>query len=345
MSLLSSIKNRSELLIYGYIKNIHNNVIIGVIHIISDFYGSNYDDLFIAIFAETDDGLGCVMEFDVTKKMKQKVYKTNIFCKEYSNERMYCVNDNNIYEVGNKLGNNFKYSIETNKKISLPDNIVPRGGGGLVYSNKHGLIVIGGLSGSIYSNGCERSMEILKTNASKWKNLSPMITKKSGLACCLFNDDYIFECGGVNWDSSMTTQNPFGNFLDTRSLYNINNNKWKPLKSMNHSRRSCVAAHDYIKNRIIVGGDPSFNKSMECYELNNNIWIDMPQTIYNHWNKTCLFVQNNGTIIIGSLGMVAYNFERFDPRNNKWYHIDTLSNIIDADVKQMEGLSFLGKHR
>ena len=333
-------KKRSELLIYGYIKNINNNVIIGVMDIISEFYGSKYDDLFIAIFSG-----GCVIEFDVTKEIKSKVFESNMFNKDYGWQAMYCFGDENIYKIGTKLGDNFKYNINTHKNISLPDNIIQRSAGDVLYSNKHGLIVIGGAHDNIggqfitYEYVYDSSVEILEDNASNWKTLSPLITPKAGLGCCLFNDDFIFECGGTN----TTTRNNRKSYFDTCSLYNFNDNKWRSLTNMNNDRAECAAIYNYIKNTIIVGGGYPAIKSMEYYELNKDIWINMPNTIYDHSRKSCLFVQSNGVIIIGGQSFATENtFEMFDPRNNEWHKIDTLKNMINID-RQLGGLLFLGK--
>ena len=185
-------------------------------------------------------------------------------------------------------------------------------------------------------------MEILKDNASNWTKLSPMITPKSGLSCCLFND-FIFECGGTN-NTSM-------DYFNTCSLYNFNNNEWKSLKHMNTERGLCNPGigYDYTKNRIIVSGGFESSKLVEYYELNRDTWINMPNTKYDHAWKPCVFIQKSGIIIIFGDGynrnISSSYVEMFDPRSNdnKWCTIDTLRNITNVAVAPFDELLLVEK--
>ena len=118
-------------------------------------------------------------------------------------------------------------------------------------------------------------------------------------------------------------------------MYDFERKRWTILKEMNHSHQSGgICEWKDRGNKIIVAAGYDTNKVVEEYDLQKNVWIDLPELNNKHPTYPALMTSDNilfciggGSYFVDDLGCI----ELYDARDsaNKWHYVDTVSKYFD----------------
>ena len=201
-----------------------------------------------------------------------------------------------------------------------------------LYSNKHGLIVIGGEN----KDGVLNSMEQLNMTEKKWTYLTSMNYARFNHSSVLFdsnnNDELILTIGCGHDKLSKTCE-----------VYSFNNNKWTSIQNMSESRENSGICYWKQLNKIIVVGGWNSPTTVESYDLYKNKWYNLPELNDEHtqsphvWiQKPCIHSSNGLICVAGNIEELSNDIgciEIFDPRDNisKWKIISNINSLININ--------------
>eukprot|EP01084_Bolivina_argentea_P181999 314283_1 len=219
--------------------------------------------------------------------------------------------------------------IDSNNKSQiyywqLPSLPHPTCGNYVLYSNKYGLLSIGGeihnpingsskvsknISNLLFCDNCNYNNDInWKWNNNKIIQLNEAVYQPS---CVMISNDKFAVIGGR-----------YGTARKSVEIYNMKTNKYSLLKDINFARYGCGIYFDECYNRIYLGGGCEFGlalNSIEYYDLYKSIkWnISLPNTNMVHDYYPIIWSDlNNSLLYIASVN--SNSIESIDIRmNNK----------------------------
>ena len=230
------------------------------------------------------------------------------------------------------------YILETKEFLKLPSLKGVTSNHSSIYHKDIGLIIVGGRdkTGKLLRNvnKLDINYDINTTQnikTIKWKNnYFPKLNLRRGRHPSLGFFEYnnrkiLFCCGGR--DAAAIKECEVLKFDEN----NNHNNEWIEIKPMKYSRSfgSNIIQWKYSRNNnrmIILGGYGSFHAESHCevFDVNKQIWYDLPQLNYWHkYNPNIFFINNNNILCCcidkrtkDNLGFI----ELFDERDNhnKW---------------------------
>ena len=318
----------------------------------------NNDNLLLLIFGsnnnEYKNELHCV---DINNNYSFNVSETfnhnrTLFNHENSAFHSYALkkhNNNNYLFCIDGSGENNSICCEINSGNTkvIPKLTKVRALYNTIYSDKHGLLLLGGFGLSNNINVKKQTMndviQLKSINDKTWNKLPNMNHKRCIHSSVIVNDDKLFVFGGKN-----------DKFLNTCEYFDFNNNKWNNIKSMNHSHGGCGTFYDNNnKNIYIIGGanDDDTKNNIENsffkYDIHKNDWYPLPSTNYKHIcyphltsykHKFNMYNDNNILIVFGgencfeSFNKGKHYIEWIDIREstNKWnVYKHTIKNIVN----------------
>ena len=287
------------------------------------------------------------------KMTKNLELKINDMCNHESMRTIFCISNKVPFANGVSMGfdesnldffentlifgttSNRLSIININNKIKRIDYKIDIGCKRFssVYSNKYGLIIIGGKQ-------CKNNVDIRNesypiSNTSLYQLVIHDEMKKNVVtkmpysaiwpSSCLLDDYKLFICGGW-WN---------GFDLNNFCLYDFESKKWNNLRLMNHSHQWNGITYWKEKKSIIVAGGYNQNKNVEQYDINKNIWIDLPNLIKEHEKSPLLKTYNNVIFCIGGVTNTNKNLgfiEFYDTRSNanKWILNGTVEQYLNV---------------
>ena len=186
----------------------------------------------------------------------------------------------------------------------LPPLLVQCMGASVLYSNKYGLIEIGG-----YSKQCFSLLPFNnKSLALNWENIDKWSKPRGYIASSFINEDLIICCGGFK-----------NGYVDCADIYNLKQKKWIKISDMKQARcRSGIYVDKINKQRVFIGGGKIRvpMKKFECYDINKNIWTLLSDTIGYHCADPLIWMDNPN--IINIISSFCKIWEQMDLRENKW---------------------------
>ena len=193
----------------------------------------------------------------------------------------------------------------------------------LTYSQKHGLISIGGQSDNIpfallKFNHKNNSKSLANWN---WKHININLENaRFWLSATMISDDKLIICGGYGCEYKT-------------DIYDFNQKTKINVAKMNYKRKSSGIYFDKNNNVYIVGGNAqrysSINSTFESYDITKNAWITLSSTNKNHILWPALWSNEPNILYIASTYRTM-TVEKFDIRENKW-HIDKINNTETFD--------------
>ncbi|BHF69621.1 hypothetical protein SprV_0301266700 [Sparganum proliferum] len=153
---------------------------------------------------------------------------------------------------------------------------------------------------------------------SGWYEISCMYEKRYYVSVA-YASRYIYALGGHNGENQGR--------LDTAERYNLDENLWQPIASMNRVRSDAAAAE--LKNRVYVAGGfegRRYHDSAEYYDTEANQWtlisrMHSPRggiSLAAHGGYIYAIGGNDGNSRLRSI-------ERFDPEQGKWEIVGQMS--------------------
>ena len=161
-------------------------------------------------------------------------------------------------------------------------------------------------------------------NITDWRVKLP--TPMSGVCAEIIDDNYdsnkLCVIGGEG-----DNQNGDGLYI-----LNINNNKWVKGKFKNNCCSDSGIYYDKLKELLYVAGGYCLNegiasKSVECYDIEKNIWTELANTNKGHDMKPLIW-NNNSLLFIASIS--ANCVEYIDLRENNKGWIVKENNLSDT---------------
>ena len=149
------------------------------------------------------------------------------------------------------------------------------------------------------------------------------------------NREKLFVCGGW-WNKHKSK---------TCCLYDFGMQQWTDLKNMNHTH--CCGGICKWKERgnklIVAGGWQTEHNEVEEYDMNKNIWIDLPNLNTKHEYYPAVLTVNNILFCIGGVhegGNTLGCIEFYDQRDsaNKWMYVESVEKYFD--LPQQGGAGF-----
>eukprot|EP01084_Bolivina_argentea_P262119 443191_1 len=207
--------------------------------------------------------------------------------------------------------------------FKLPSLLTRVRGTYAVYSKIYGLIQIGG-----YNQNC---FNVLSFNDSidkdewKWQHINTMDRSRSFLSATMLDNDKLICCGG--YDNY--------NYLSYTDMYDFKTNEWTQLANINKNRcRAGICVDRIYRNRVYLGGGAHTGfhdgalKDCEYYEINKNIWIELPLT--NKWHGSNPIVWIDGKNILYIASTWSNCIESIDLRESEW-RIESESKTKDEN--------------
>eukprot|EP01084_Bolivina_argentea_P217368 369074_1 len=154
----------------------------------------------------------------------------------------------------------------------LPQLPIKTGGNAVTFSDKHGLISVGGYK----SNQCHvlpfDSDAYFEQNYDWiWNEVSPMHEIRWFPSCCMMEDKLIAMAG------SSADHEP----LSTMECFDFDRNEWQYLSSCNNARKYgglCNIDGD----KLYIGGGDYATQSVEWYDVHSDRWFNLPNTQIPH---------------------------------------------------------------
>jgi len=213
------------------------------------------------------------------------------------------------------------------------------------------LITVGGTNYKTYQNLSE--VEILKMKKKKnddnnsnnnddriqWAFL-PSMNKKREHCSSVVIQHKLFACGGQNNENKHLTSIEMYD-LENDNINEENNRcKWNHLSDMKYGVYASGIKSFQSKNQIIlIGGQDNEknNKLFVTYDISKNQSIQNQNTSYIHSWKPGIVIENHDVIyVIGDRGYKYDGWgavEYYDIRQNKWFFVDHLNNLLQMDTQ------------
>ena len=220
------------------------------------------------------------------------------------------------------------YSVKTNKITAyfsqLPAFEVVGTGSELIYTEKYGLIAIGGMKNHVFY-----SLRVSATNDIDdewgWKHIgSGKMNRKRGLfSTSMITDTKLICCGGF-------AINENAGYHNQCDIYNFETNEWTEIADLNKKRCRHAMHIDKINNKIYIGGGKKDSyrdaiKEFECYDIIKNKWYILNKLNHGHPRVCALWSENVNVLYIGS--NYSNIVERMDLRENKWTKSDKYTSF------------------
>ena len=225
---------------------------------------------------------------------------------------------------------------------SLPSLKTRRYGASAVYSEKHGMFVIGGKDDQKELSVVEQWD--IPRGEREWRCLPRMSMSRYSPSCGIYShrgSEWIVVAGGYAQK----------HVLKSCELYNVKKRQWTPIKDLNVKRYAAGCAvwkRAQSAPSIVVGG--GFNsaacKSVEEYDVHKQQWYRLPDTNAEHRCNPSLWVGKEygrlfspfcGLLCIAGnkweierRGCIEGTIEFYDPREwrQQWFIAEHLSHIL-----------------
>eukprot|EP01083_Nonionella_stella_P145352 455276_1 len=132
----------------------------------------------------------------------------------------------------------------------------------VVYSEKHGLLSVGG-----FSQTQERLFYRLRLDDEQWESMPSTTDKRTWTSCVCVDDDRLMAVGGYDVNVGA---------INTVELFDFSENEWKSgyIKSVRHKRYRNGICFDKEDERIYISGGKYAERSTEWYDFTKNKWFD-----------------------------------------------------------------------
>ena len=176
------------------------------------------------------------------------------------------------------------------------------------------------------------SLEKFSTANRKWKALPSLLDRRDSFCVCCFMQK-IFVLSGNRCDEKNLYKS-----CNSCMTYDIKNNKWTYISSMNKGRG--FAACTVFEGKIVVSGgwhkanipgvDISRSRlsSVEAYNSHENKWVRFPHMLERR-SEHDIVSMGNRMFVIG--GRIDNTCEVFDSVTNKFTYIENTPKIKDVD--------------
>ena len=201
-----------------------------------------------------------------------------------------------------------------------------------VYSDEHGLLLIGGrqranadtANTDVFSVEFDEEDEF---SLQKVTELPYKTNRPSALTLLGADGERWFVCGGW-W---------YGQNLKSTHLYMPHSDRWMQLKNMNHCHRSAgICEWKERGNKVIVaaGYGRIENHKVEEYDFEKDMWSNLPDLNEKHATYPLMLPSNGLLFCIGGVRGAEDEdmgcIELFDPRDraNKWIDVGTVEQYF-----------------
>ena len=194
-------------------------------------------------------------------------------------------------------------------RLALPD--LPKAGWGnnTVYSNQYGLFSVGGKLGKHVFN-----LQTQSDGKMKWEQLkNEMKNEHYYPSVCMINDEKLFVAAGDN------NANVDKAAIDSKiEICDLSTDEWSQLADCTIKR--CIAGifYDSMQDAVYLGGGDGNNESsVECYDINKNVWSLLPNCHFKHeWNPAIW--KDDNILYIASVEANGMEFIDLREHNTSW---------------------------
>eukprot|EP01084_Bolivina_argentea_P174319 301968_1 len=236
----------------------------------------------------------------------------------------------NPIEFSNK--NEINYTMSS-FNLDLPKYPKPINASKLLYSNKYGLLSIGGAYGTsfglkyVYKLDLNDDNKINNISKWKWEILFEMKYGRIAPSAVMISENKLVIMIGYGSPS----------YTNTVEMYDLENKQLIQLSNTNKKRSDATALYDNKRNKIYLGGGDTTDASMiiEQYDIYKNIWSmnDIPKLKTRYFTRPFLWMENNNILAIGCKQSVDFIDLRLN--NKKWKQI--VFNVKDSFVQSVYG--------
>ena len=203
----------------------------------------------------------------------------------------------------------------------LPELEQATWGNSTVYSDKYGLLSVGGqpTGKSVWNLKFDNKED---NDDWKWNKMKgEMLNEHYYPSTVLINDGYcekLFVAAGHKSKSAVAKA------MDTKvELYDMDQGYWTVLADCKVKRSICGIFYDKIKQIVYIGGSRSGlgtrpSKTVENYDIHKNVWHILPETNFLHEWFPLIWKNPNGILYIASIYSNGLEYIDLRDKYNSW---------------------------